>query len=337
MGNLPLRQSIVGILCSLTLFTAPSSADNSESSENEKIKQFVQSMVDEHGFSAEYVESVLAKAQKNESILEAIARPWEAKPWHQYYPIFLTDKRLAKGLEFWQTHQDALTKAEKEIGVPAQIIVAIIGVETFYGTYKGKYSVLDALYTLGFYYPPRSKFFKSELEQLFLLSKEEGFDPSELLGSYAGAMGWGQFISSSYRHYAVDFDQDGVRDLLNNPVDAIGSVSNYFKRHGWRNGEAVAFPVTVESEQEIQDFLGKDLTYKHQWNDLQGKGITLPDGIQLDQQQSVRLFAFEQTEGREYWLGLPNFYTITRYNHSPLYAMAVYQFSEQLRQARGKL
>ncbi len=337
MGNLPLRQSIVGILCSLTLFTAPSSADNSESSENEKIKQFVQSMVDEHGFSAEYVESVLAKAQKNESILEAIARPWEAKPWHQYYPIFLTDKRLAKGLEFWQTHQDALTKAEKEIGVPAQIIVAIIGVETFYGTYKGKYSVLDALYTLGFYYPPRSKFFKSELEQLFLLSKEEGFEPSELLGSYAGAMGWGQFISSSYRHYAVDFDQDGVRDLLNNPVDAIGSVANYFKRHGWRNGEAVAFPVTVESEQDIQDFLGKDLTYKHQWNDLQGKGIILPDGIQLDQQQSVRLFAFEQTEGREYWLGLPNFYTITRYNHSPLYAMAVYQFSEQLRQARGKL
>jgi membrane-bound lytic murein transglycosylase B len=293
-------------------------------------KQFIDLMVDEHQFDRKEIEATLAKATKNDSILKSIAKPWEAKPWHQYYPIFLTEKRLTKGLAFWQAHQQTLARAEEETGVPAEIIVAIIGVETFYGTYKGKYSVLDALVTLGFHYPPRATFFRSELAQLFLLAKEESFDVTELKGSYAGAMGWGQFISSSYRHYAVDFDDDGVRDLLNNPVDAIGSVANYFKMHHWQRDNDIAFKAEVNGIQ-YSKLLSKSLKYTNKWSQLRDSGvkITAPN---LSPDMSVKLFEFEQVDNKEYWVGLPNFYVITRYNHSPLYAMAVFQFSQQLKQ-----
>ncbi|MCF2946777.1 lytic murein transglycosylase B [Paraglaciecola aquimarina] len=293
--------------------------------------QFIDTMVKEHKFERNYIEATLAKSSKNTKILESIAKPWEAKPWHQYYPIFLTEKRLAKGLAFWQEHQHSLQRAEQQTGVPAQIIVAIIGIETFYGSYMGKYSVLDALTTLGFYYPPRATFFRSELAQLFLLAQEEKFDITQLKGSYAGAMGWGQFISSSYRHYAVDFDGDGIRDLLNNPVDAIGSVANYFKKHGWKKNQDIAFKAEV-SGSNYTDYLSKSLKFKHTWQQLESNGVML-NGTQLNAKQKVKLLKFKQPTKNEYWVGLPNFYTITRYNHSPLYAMAVFQFSEQLKLA----
>jgi membrane-bound lytic murein transglycosylase B len=293
-------------------------------------QQFIDLMVEKHQFDRKVIETTLAKSTKNEAILKSIAKPWEAKPWHQYHPIFLTEKRLTKGLAFWKTHQQTLARAELETGVPAEIIVAIIGVETFYGTYQGKYSVLDALVTLGFHYPPRAKFFRSELAQLFLLAKEEKFDITALKGSSAGAMGWGQFISSSYRHYAVDFDGDGVRDLLNNPIDAIGSVANYFKKHHWKPNTDIAFKAQVSGTQ-YSALLSKSLKYSHQWSQLQDAGvsITMPN---LNKDMSVKLFEFAQPDNKEYWVGLPNFYVITRYNHSPLYAMAVFQFSQQLKQ-----
>lgn len=297
---------------------------------NQAHQDFAKMMEEKHGIKQALVLEVLAKAHKNEEILKKIATPWEAKPWHQYYPIFLTEKRLEKGLVFWKTHQQTLDRAEQETGVPAEIIVAIIGVETFYGTYKGKYSVLDALVTLGFHYPPRATFFRSELAQLFLLAKEEKFDITELKGSYAGAMGWGQFISSSYRHYAVDFDGDGIRDLLNNPIDAIGSVANYFKKHGWKADNDIAYKAHISGSQH-KNLLSKSLKYSHQWAQLQDAGISVSEP-NLSKEMSVKLFEFEQPENNEYWLGLPNFYVITRYNHSPLYAMAVFQFSQQLKQ-----
>ncbi|MFT4809189.1 MAG: membrane-bound lytic murein transglycosylase B [Paraglaciecola sp.] len=306
------------------------SSANIHASPLELQKQFVDLMVDRHQFDREVIESTLDKATKNETILQSIAKPWEAKPWHQYYPIFLTEKRLTKGLAFWQTHQKTLARAEHETGVPAEIIVAIIGVETFYGAYLGKYSVLDALVTLGFHYPPRSKFFRSELAQLFLLAKEENFDITELKGSYAGAMGWGQFISSSYRFYAVDFDGDGVRDLLNNPKDAIGSVANYFKKHHWKANAGIAFKAQVNGTQ-YSALLSKSLKYSHQWSQLQDAGVSIAEP-NLSQEMSVKLLEFTQPDNKEYWVGLPNFYVITRYNHSPLYAMAVFQFSQQLKQ-----
>lgn len=310
--------------------TAKATATSNTSDYQQQREQFVQQMVTKHNFERDQVEELLGQAQRNEAILEAIARPWEAKPWFQYYPIFLTEKRLAAGLKFWQEHQDTLARAEQHYGVPAEIIVAIIGVETFYGGYLGNYQVLDALYTLGFHYPPRAKFFRSELEQYLLLTREEKLPATELKGSYAGAMGFGQFISSSYRHYAVDFDGDNVRDLLNNPVDAIGSVANYFAKHGWKNNQPVA--VQLGTEDSFEKFVSKGLKPDQSIAELQQMGLKLPTELASDYQAKV--FSFELEQGHEYWLGLTNFYVITRYNHSPLYAMAVYQFSQQLQQAK---
>lgn len=315
----------------LTAFiAAPVSAN--ELTANEDYEQFISLMVDKHQFQREQVTDFLHQAQRNDAILEAIARPWEAKPWYQYYPIFLTKKRLEAGLKFWHEHADTLARAEQQFGVPAEIIVAIIGVETFYGAYLGKYSVLDALYTLGFYYPPRAKFFRSELEHYLLLTREENLPVTELQGSYAGAMGYGQFISSSYRHYAVDFDGDNVRDLLSNPADAIGSVANYFAKHGWQQGAPVALQIASNADHE--SLVSKGLKPEQSIAELQQRGLTIPAPHQIAPESKAKVFAFELEQGHEHWLGLTNFYVITRYNHSPLYAMAVYQFSQQLQQAR---
>ena len=323
MRALITRLITVGVLCC-----------SFSSSANPAYQQFADKMAEKHGFEPAFILSTLKKAEKNQAILEAIARPWEAKPWFEYYPIFLTEKRLAKGLEFYREYKDTLERAAKETGVPAEIIVAIIGVETYYGTYKGKYGVLDALYTLGFYYPPRAKFFLSELEQFFLLAREENFQHDVLKGSYAGAMGWGQFISSSYRHYAIDFDNDGTRDLLNNPVDAIGSVANYFKLHGWKPQQPVIYPALSVS-QSTRATVDKSLKYTQTWADL-SDSVTLNPLVKVDKMDKVKLFSFQQPQDSEYWLGLHNFYVITRYNHSPLYAMAVYQFSQQLKQGMNQ-
>ena len=326
----------IGVLLSLSLLSAVNFFSNNvyaQATPDELKKAFIEDMVSEHNFDRTDVEALLNKANLSETALEAIQRPWEAKPWHQYYPIFLTDKRVKKGVEFWNTHAKSLARAEKELGVPAEMIVAIIGVETFYGTYKGKYPVLDALYTLGFHYPPRATFFRSELQQFLILSREENFNPLELKGSYAGAMGLGQFISSSYRHYAIDFDDDGVRDLLNNPIDAIGSVANYFKKHGWKKDQRVALPATVAGD-DYKTTLSSDLKYQHQWSDLTKANVSLQNNDSINQDEEVKLLEFELAEGHEYWVGLPNFYVITRYNRSPLYAMAVYQLSQQIKAAR---
>jgi membrane-bound lytic murein transglycosylase B len=306
-------------------------------SANIKQQNFIDLMVTKHQFDRDQLNKVFAGTEANATILKAITTPWEAKPWYEYYPIFLTENRLKKGLDFWQQYASELAQAEQQTGVPAQIIVAIIGVETYYGSYLGKYSVFDALQTLAFYYPPRSSFFSSELEQLFLLAQEEKFNIIDLKGSYAGAMGWGQFIPSSYRAYAVDFDQDGTRDLLHNPLDAIGSVANYFKRHGWQAGQTVAFPADIQGN-NVKSLLSSSLKLQHNWQQAKALGVRLPAGYDaaLSNETKVKLIEFAQPNQTEYWLVLNNFYVITRYNHSPLYAMVVFQLSEQLLNARLK-
>lgn len=332
VGRLISGTLLVSSILGLATISSTSVASDTSDYQQQRA-QFVQKMVNEHNFEQAKVEQLLAQAQRNEAILEAIARPWEAKPWFQYYPIFLTEKRLNAGLKFWQEHHETLARAEQTFGVPAEIIVAIIGVETFYGGYLGNYPVLDALYTLGFHYPPRAKFFRSELEQYFLLTREEQLPATELKGSYAGAMGFGQFISSSYRHYAVDFDNDNVRDLLNNPVDAIGSVANYFAKHGWQQGEPVAVQLSsADTAVNYAAHVTKGLKPEHTIAQLRQQGVALPKA--LPSEQKAKVFAFEQQQEQEYWLGFNNFYVITRYNHSPLYAMAVYQFSQQLKHAQ---
>jgi membrane-bound lytic murein transglycosylase B len=236
-------------------------------------------------------------------------------------------------MKFLEENQAFLEQAEKTYGVPAQIITAIVGVETYYGRITGKYSVLDSLYTLGFHYPPRAKFFRSELEEFLQLAREEGVSPTEPLGSYAGAMGRPQFISSSFRAYAVDFDKDGKRDIWENNADVIGSVANYFKRHDWKAGEPVAQLVTGAKkgfDEEIKAGYKPSLDVKA----LIDKGIIL--GSSLDKDAKVALLEMESDDGNEYWVTSPNFYAITRYNHSPLYAMAVFQLSEAIRQRMGR-
>ncbi len=272
----------------------------------------------------------MAQATYQQSIIDAMTRPAEAKPWHQYRSIFLTDKRLQQGLAFWQQHAELLARAEQELQVPAQIITAIIGVETFYGAHMGSHKVLDALYTLGFHYPPRGEFFRSEFANYLQLAKEQGWSLDEQKGSYAGAMGMGQFISSSYRHYAIDFDGNDERNLFQ-PVDAIGSVANYFHQHKWQLGDDVAYPARVTDTVAAEALLSPALELSHSWAELATAGVLVEQ--ELDADTPVKLIRLDGVEGPEYWVVRHNFYVITRYNRSPLYAMAVYQLSEQLKQA----
>jgi len=223
-----------------------------------------------------------------------------------------------------QEYADTLAKAETTYGVPASVITAIIGVETFYGRITGKYGVLEAVATLAFDYPPRSKFFKQELTEFLVLSQEEGWDMTQIKGSYAGAMGWPQFISSSYRRYAVDFDGDGKRDLLGSTKDAIGSVANYLSVHGWQEGALIAEPWQLSGDKAKQ--AGKLVTKSLKPSVTPATLKKL--GFSADTKKPVSVMQFDGKQGQETWVGYPNFYAITRYNHSRLYALAVYQLSQ---------
>ena len=301
--------------------------------ESPQVSEFIGEMNREYGFAAEQLGRLFAEVQRKQSILDAISRPAEkVKPWKDYRPIFITDSRIARGVDFWREHEATLARAEAEYGVPAQVIVAIIGVETFYGGNTGNYRVVDALSTLAFDYPPRAPFFRKELREFLMLSREEQVDPLTLKGSYAGAMGLPQFMPSSFRAYAVDFDGDGHINIWTNPVDAIGSVASYFKRHGWLPGEPVASRATVAGEQ-VEQGLSAGLDPQLNVDELRRLGWSSRDT--LDGEMPVTAFRLEGAEGDEYWLGLPNFFVITRYNRSVMYAMAVNQLAELLVDARG--
>nr|WP_298170179.1 lytic murein transglycosylase B [uncultured Pseudomonas sp.] len=298
-----------------------------------QVAEFVTEMTRDYGFASEQLVSLFAAAERKQNIIDAISRPAEkVKPWKDYRPIFITDSRIARGVEFWREHEDALKRAEAEYGVPPQVIVAIIGVETFYGGNTGGYRVIDALSTLAFDYPPRAPFFRKELREFLLLTREEQVDPLTLTGSYAGAMGLPQFMPSSFRAYAVDFDGDGRIDIWSNPVDAIGSVASYFKRHGWQPGEPVVSAASIEGDAAEQG-LTVGLDPVKNVAELRGLGWTSTDP--LDDLLPVTAFRLEGAEGAEYWLGLPNFFVITRYNRSVMYAMAVNQLAELMVEARG--
>jgi membrane-bound lytic murein transglycosylase B len=295
--------------------------------QREDVKIFINEMVEQHGFDRAYLEDKFASAKRLDNVLASIAKPAEKElNWGQYRPIFVTSKRTNKGKKFIREHRVTLERAEQEYGVPVEIIAAIIGVETYYGKHTGKYTVFDSLTTLGFDYPKRSKFFKSELKQFLLLSKEEDIDIETMTGSYAGAMGMPQFISSSYRHYAVDFDGDGKRDLWNSIDDVIGSVANYFSEHGWVKGADVTYRVKVtdksvlQKENKLKPYVSID--------QLKKRGVKIDE--KLDGNEMVTLLRLEGMGGSEYWIGLQNFYVITRYNHNEMYAMAVFQLSERL-------
>lgn len=305
--------------------------DMSQLLNQQNVKTFIHKMVTVHHFNEHEIRELLKSAVIKDDILKRIASPSEGLPWHKYRKIFLTDARIDGGVKFWRENAQALETVSAQTGVAPEIIVAIIGVETGYGKNMGNHRVLDALATLAFAYPPRSPFFTGELEQFLLLCREENKDAREPLGSYAGAMGYPQFMPSSFRHLAKDFEQDGKRDIWQNPRDAIASVANYFEKNGWQRGEKVAMKASATGTQ-YKAFLSKDLKLNATVGQLSHSGVTFLENLPVA--TKAKLVALQNENNEELWLGFHNFYVITRYNHSPLYAMAAYQLSQEIKQRR---
>ena len=296
------------------------------------VQKFIKEMVTEHAFKQSDLETLFKQVEIKQKIIDAISRPAEkSKSWHEYRKIFLTDKRIQQGTKFWQENSNVLKYAEEVYGVPVEIIVAIIGVETYYGRLQGSYRVMDALSTLAFKYPKRSKFFRSELKHFLLMSKDQNFDPLSKKGSYAGAMGMGQFIPSSFQSYAVDFNGDGKKNIWTDNEDAIGSVANYFKRHGWTKEQPVTDRVRLSKASTLtkKDSCRRSCKPSQTIAEFRQQGIT--GETQPDDETKAILLWLKQKNNNEYWLAYKNFYVISRYNHSTLYSMAVYQLSQAIK------
>ena len=326
MIDMKMIKRLIGLF--LIVMSVPGADADPPLTSQPAVAAFVDEMAHKHGFDKERLSQIINEAQFQQSIIDAITRPAESKPWYEYRPIFVTDSRIEHGVRFMGDYKDILHRAETQYGVPPEIITAILGVETFYGERIGRHRIIDSLVTLAFGYPARGDFFRSELEAYLLLTREQHLDPVSMKGSYAGAMGLPQFISSSYRSYAVDFDGDGKKDLWTDPADAIGSVANYLKIHGWQAHQAVAVHARVSGE-GFRDALDMGIKPSIEVAQLRKFGIA-PDK-RLDKHLKSALIQLEAKSGYEYWLGLENFYVITRYNHSPLYAMAVYQLSQAIK------
>lgn len=257
-----------------------------------------------------------------------MSAPSTARPWHEFRNRYIDATRIAGGVKFWEENAAALLRASREYGVPEEIIVATIGIETFYGRNTGTVKVIDALATLAFEFPARAELFRGELEEYLLLAREAGFDSLSVRGSYAGAMGIPQFLPSSYRKYALDFDGDGRRNLWGDPADAIGSVANYYRTFGWLTGEPVTVPVEA-GESAVDATIAAGIKPHLKVGELRRRGF-VPLAPVSDEAEAA-LFAVETESGPRYWLGLQNFYVITRYNRSVNYAMVVYELAREIR------
>jgi membrane-bound lytic murein transglycosylase B len=294
------------------------------------VKSFIAQMVDQHSFKKRQLRKLLGAAQSQPAILEAMDRPAEkAKMWYEYRPIFLSERRISEGTEFWLAHRQELDRASVRSGVAPEYLAAILGVETYYGRLTGSYRVLDALATLAFDYPARAKFFKDELEQFLLLTREMKLDPLTVKGSYAGAMGAPQFMPSNYRRYAVDADADGRIDLWTNWWDVCASVGHYLKEHGWNAGEPILSEASVDADKST-DLDGRKLSLTETVESLKAKGVEFDSSLPPD--SPALLIAADEADGVHWRVGYNNFYVITRYNHSALYAMAVFELAAAVRQ-----
>jgi membrane-bound lytic murein transglycosylase B len=323
-----LRVLLISILL-LPLSLQAAKLDKGDYRYRSDVEDFIRKVAASSDYSEAELIALFSQVKHQRELFERMDKPAEKLEWHQYRKIFLTDKRINAGVKFWKENRELISQIEKNYKVPAEIIVAIVGVETFYGIYKGKSPVFDTLVTFAFDYPKRAEFFTRELEQFLILSKENQLDTRAVMGSYAGAMGMPQFIASSYRNYALDGDGDGKANLFESLPDILASVANYFKNHGWVEGQPVAYPINrakKKSRTDIKPAMKPNIS----WKDLTVAGFK--SKAPLEDELKVALLKFEQKDHAEYWAGLQNFYVITRYNHSPLYAMAVYQLSQKLKQ-----
>ncbi len=293
------------------------------------IPAFIDEMVAKHHFKRDELQQAFRRAEYRSDVIECITKPAILKPWVEYRPNFINPQRIGSGVQFRQKYSEALKRAEAQYGVPQEIILGVVGVETLYGRNPGRYRALDALTTLAFAYPRRAAFFRDELEQFLLLAREQGFDLLSVQASYAGALGIPQFMPSSYRRYAVDYNGNGRIDIMNEPEDAIGSVANYLKHFGWRGGEPVALLSKVEDEKRL-GVVGDARPYIA-WRLAGVDPLKSPEG----DLPPAWLLDFTVESGKEYWLVFDNFNVIMRYNNSNFYAMTVYQLAEAIRQARN--
>lgn len=299
------------------------------------VQEFIQLMVQKHHFNQAKLKKIFAEVKVRPQIMQRMNKPFEKQPWLTYQMLFVTKNRIEKGVEFWQKHQKTLSKAETMFGVPASVIVATIGIETKYGERKGDFRVIDSLTNIAFSDSMRAGFFRKELEQFLLLTREEKLDPLKILGSYAGAIGQPQFMPSSYRHYAINFSKSGKTDLMDDEVDVIGSIANYYKKNGWHTDG----PVAVRAFK-----IGSRYNYlKHKQKIEEPLTVAEASRLglitktnQLNDTLKVKVIELESNYAKEYWLGFHNFNVIKRYNSSDLYAMAVYQLSTFIEQTRQK-
>jgi membrane-bound lytic murein transglycosylase B len=291
------------------------------------------------GWSPNELAALMADARYQQGIIDAMNRPYEAKPWRDYRRLFLTEERIAGGVAFLNAHADLLKQAEAAYGVPPEVITAIIGIETNYGGNLGQHRVLDALSTLGFAFPRRAEFFSKELGEFLRLVREEQIDPRTALGSYAGAVGLPQFIPSSYRAYAVDFDGDDRRDLWGSIADVVGSVGNYLALHGWHRGAPIAARASLGKGRPAGIPIAEKRPARPETtlSQLAAAGVAPVPGALAEPLPADTLVALLELDGEdtEHWLGFNNFYAITRYNHSNLYAMAVFQLSREIAARAG--
>jgi membrane-bound lytic murein transglycosylase B len=306
------------------------------------VSSFIDQMVEKNGFNKQQLQSTLNQTHYVDSAIQLMkpAPPGKPKNWAAYRARFVEPVRINGGVAFWNQYADALARAEAKYGVPAEIIVAILGVETVYGRNTGNFRVMDAITTLAFAYPEtpnrtaRMNYFRGELENTLLFARDENIDPFSLLGSYAGAIGWPQFMPGSIRKFAVDFDGNGHIDLRNSPVDAIGSVASFLVQHGWRSGEPIVFPAKVDMTENWQRFINQGLSAKFTLKEMKEAGVT-----PLIEPPADMLFGLVDLQNgadpSEYWLGADNFFAITQYNRSFFYAMSVVDLSRAVRAARN--
>lgn len=336
-----LRRVLAPVLCCLLLTPFAFAGKTIPLSMRTDINAFIDARVKQNHFDRAKLTALFDQVQLLPEVIFSITKPYEAKPWHVYRKLFITEPRIDNGVKFWQSHEKDLKRAEKKYGVPIPIIVAILGVETIYGQQQGGYRVMDSLTTLAFNYPKRAKFFQKELREFLLLTRSEKMDPFKPKGSYAGAIGQPQFMPSSYRQYAVDFDGDGQKDLVGNDSDVIGSVAHYFKVHGWVKGGMITVPAKVKGKR-YQSLLRNQkrhhTSYKtsHRVSDLKQYGVTPGAPIKSSRQRALLIDLQGDDDKTLHFLAFHNFYVITRYNSSKLYAMAVYDLSQAIDKAYKK-